>query len=476
MMDGNKPHILLITADELRKDSFSCYGNKAIHTPNIDALANKGILFDKAYTVSPWCLPARCSILTGLFPHNSGAYSNFRKCALDNGIPNLFTQLKKADYTTSLFGKCHFAPVPYDDVLPDKTLEDEEFKKYYMSLGIDELQLQDDKNVSAWFYDDYSRELEKAGYLKSYRDKIWELDNSSVFPFPAPSRWHPDAWVGRKTVEFLESYNMDKPLFSWVSFSGPHYPFDAPKEYIDKVDEEKIVEMVFLEDEFNDPDRIHHSSYFGEGTIDACWRVKDRACKNFSKEYWRRLRKSYLANVALIDEQIGRIISTARSKFGDNILIIFTADHGEMLGNHRIWGKGNCGYEDVWNIPMIVKYPGKVSGIRTDAKVMLTDILPTCLKAAQAEEIHCDGVDFEENIKTGGYDYVYAEGDGFIAASDGKTKYIHIQQKDREFRELIDLSDDPNEFINQINNPLYYEKQVKLQAQVLNLLMKKLLP
>ncbi|HEY0828024.1 MAG TPA: sulfatase-like hydrolase/transferase, partial [Bacilli bacterium] len=85
------PHILLITTDELRKDALSCYGNEAVSTPNLDQLAGQSIQFDKAYTASPWCLPSRCALLTGKFPHNTGAYSNFRKCELNAGIPNLFT-------------------------------------------------------------------------------------------------------------------------------------------------------------------------------------------------------------------------------------------------------------------------------------------------------------------------------------------------------------------------------------------------
>jgi len=84
---SKKPNILLITTDEQRKDTLSCYGSKVINTSNLDALASESITFDNAYTVSPWCLPSRCAILTGLFPHNSGAYSNFRNCELNKGVP-----------------------------------------------------------------------------------------------------------------------------------------------------------------------------------------------------------------------------------------------------------------------------------------------------------------------------------------------------------------------------------------------------
>ena len=160
-----KPAIILITCDQLNRNTLGCYGGKTIQTPHIDRLAEEGTVCSRCYTVSPWCLPARCAMLSGLYPHRNRAYSNFRKCALDTGRDNLFFALKDSGYHTSLFGKCHFAPVPYDRTRPDATLPYEEFREYYHSLGIDELRLQDDKQVSAWFLDDYSRELDRAGYL-----------------------------------------------------------------------------------------------------------------------------------------------------------------------------------------------------------------------------------------------------------------------------------------------------------------------
>lgn len=472
----DEPLILLITADELRKDSLSCYGNKAINTPNLDSLAAEGIQFNRGYTVSPWCLPSRCSILTGLFPHNSGAYSNFRKCSLNNGVHNMFTELKKMDYFTSMFGKCHFAPVSYTMAKPDATLPYDDFKSHYTSLGIDYLKLQDGNQVSVWFYDDYSKELDNAGYLKSYRDSIWDEEKAKVFPFPGPPEWHPDNWVGKKAVEFLEKYEEKKPLFTWVSFSGPHYPFDTPSQYLDRVDVERMNERILHEGEFDDERRIHHRSYNGPGGIDGSGSAPGHACKNYSEEYWNSLRRSYLANVTLMDDQVGDIIYAAKSKFGDNILIIFSADHGEMLGNHGLWGKNNCGYEDVWNVPLLVKYPNETKALKSEAMVMLTDILPTCLKAAGGKPMKCDGVDFKENIEHGGYKYVFAEGEGYIAVSNGEHKYIHVRKPGEEFYELLDLHGDPSECINVIDRSEYQELLADLRKQAINHFMEKLLP
>lgn len=445
----SKPTVLLITCDELRKDALSCYGSKAVETPNIDSLAREGTWFESAYTVSPWCLPARCSILTGLYPHRSGAYSNFRKCALNNGAANLFTELKKAEYKTALFGKCHFAPVPYSQTVPDKTLPYEDFKEYYLSLGIDHLDLQDDKQVSVWFMDDYAKELDKAGYLKAYRDATWNRENQKVFPFLAPAYWHPDTWVGRKAVEYIknaETSHVGASHFMWVSFSGPHYPFDTPEEYCKRVDKSKLEPLRRMEGEFDSESRIHHKAYHGGGGIDGAGPAKDNGCKNYPPEYWERLRISYHGNMALIDDAVGEIVKAAREKFGDDLLVIFTADHGEMLGNHGLWGKNNCGYEDVLNIPFIISQPGKYERGVSDIIVNTNDIMPTCLSAAGAGEYSCDGKPIEELLRTGGHKLTFAEGEGFICVSNGTEKYIHIRQQSGNFEELHNLKEDPYEF------------------------------
>ncbi|MDF2963224.1 MAG: sulfatase [Paenibacillus sp.] len=472
-----KPHILLITADELRKDALSCYGNETIATVNLDWLAAESIRFERAYTASPWCLPSRCALLTGQFPHNSGAYSNFRKCELSTGIPNLFQELKKSSYATSVHGKCHFSPVPYNVTRADLTLPYDEFRDYYMSLGIDHLDLQDDKQVSVWFYDDYSKELDQAGHLEAYRRDTWDKSKAKVFTFPGPAEWHPDSWVGRKAVEYIDAYAKDEPLFSWVSFSGPHYPFDPPAAYFERVDMSKDKQRTGMQGEFDDPSRIHHLSYHGDGRgiADGSGPAPGNAQKNYPEDYWHQLRKSYYANVAQIDDQVGLIVQAAKKKWGDNVLIIFTADHGEMLGNHGLWGKGDCGYEDVLNVPLLVQYPGKQEAVSTDAMVMLTDIMATCLKAAGAEPIPTDGHDFQDMIEQGGYRYVFSEGEGFFTVSDGKRKYIHVNKHGREHYELFDLEKDRHELVNVADLPEYAPDLAELRKAALHLFLKKLL-
>ena len=308
---SQSPHIILITCDELRADALSCYGNRVIATPNLDGLAARGTRFQRAYTNSPWCLPSRCSLATGRFPHRNGSYSNFRDIPLDADIPNIYSLLQGAGYHTAHIGKCHYAPVPYNQTRPDATLPYDDFRDYYLSLGLDHLALQDDKQVSVWFMDDYARELDAAGYLSAYRDATWDSANAKVFPFPGPAKWHPDSWVGRKSAEYIERYESEQPLFLWVSFSGPHYPFDAPAEYYERVDMSLDLRTVDAA-AFDDPSRIHSATYHGgpTGAIDGMGHAPGRATKNYSDAYWHDLRRNYFANVAQIDEHIGRVLAS----------------------------------------------------------------------------------------------------------------------------------------------------------------------
>lgn len=470
----SKKNILFITCDELCREALSLYGNRAIETANIDSLAREGTRFDNAFTVSPWCLPARCAMLTGLYPHHSGAYSNFRKCPLDTGVTNMFRELKKGGYHVSMFGKCHFAPVPYGRTRPDITHPYDEFKDYYMSLGLDHLDLEDDKQVSVWFMDDWAKEASRDNTLEAYRSAVWNRSYQKVFPFPARTEMHPDVWVANKAIDHITSRSDDSPLFAWVSFSGPHYPMDSPREYIDRVDPEKLTPTVIKEGELLPEDRIHHKSYYGGGNIDGASQAPESACRNFTDEYWVRMRQNYNANVLLIDDMVGRIVKAAKEKYGNDLVILFSADHGDMLGNHGMWGKHNCAYNEVWRIPMILSAPDAVeAGAVRDELVNTCDIMPTFLELAGLEGAKCDGVSLLSDIQR---EYTFAEGEGYIAVTDGRFKYVHVQKRGEQYRELLDNLADPCEFDNLIGRPEYQSDLARLREKVIEHFIPAVLP
>lgn len=468
-MKNTQPAVLLITADQLRRDVLGCYGGRAVSTPHLDRLADTGTVFDQAYCASPWCLPSRSSLVTGQYPRNHRAYSNFRDCRLDVETPNLYRRLGGAGYAVGHIGKCHYAPVPYGETRADRTLPYDEFRDYYTSLGIEHLALQDDKQVSVWFYDDYARELDAAGHLEAYRAAVWDRQARKVFPFPGPTEWHPDSWVGRKTSEWIESYDDARPLFCWASFSGPHFPFDAPADYLARVDEAAVGEPFVDPTEWEDPSRLHYASFHGL----AHGRMEGGGYHDRDADYWRRLRLHYLANVALIDDQVGAVIAAAEQRFGDNLLVVFTCDHGEMLGNHGFWGKNRCFYDDVLHVPLLLRRPGGAGhGTRSDRLSSLIDVFPTVLDAAGIAAGDIDG----RNLDGAAYDHVLAEGEGFQTVTDGRRKLVTARVEDTRYTEMFDLQSDPREVDNVAGRPEYAAVQRDLQSAALGALLDTTLP
>ncbi|MFC5824681.1 sulfatase-like hydrolase/transferase [Nonomuraea insulae] len=464
------PAILFITADQLRKDALGCYGGRAVATPHLDRIGEEGTVFDRAYTASPVCLPSRSSLLTGRYPRNHGAYSNFRDRALPADVPNLYQVLGAEGYSVGHIGKCHYAPVPYSATSSDRTLPYDSFRDYYLSLGIEHLALQDDKQVSVWFYDDYTRELEAAGLLEAYREAVWDQAARKVFPFPGPAQWHPDAWVGRKAREWIESYDQDRPMFAWVSFSGPHFPFDPPEEYLSRVDESLVGEADVDPSEWAEPGRLHYRSFHGPSRGYA----EGGGFHDRDPDYWRQLRRHYLANVALIDDQVGRLIAAAEARFGDDLVVVFTCDHGEMLGNHGFWGKQRCFYEDVLNVPLLLRRPGGAGGgTRTDRLTSLVDVFPTLVGHAGAETV--PGID-GRHLDSGGQLHVFAESERFQVVTDGLVKLVHAQADDVVHTEMYDLASDPREIRDVAGSPGYAEAQRDLQAAALRALVDTALP
>lgn len=474
-----RPHVLLITCDQLRKDALGCHGNRAVQTPTLDGLAASGTRYERAYTASSWCLPSRSSLVTGRYPHSHGAYSNFRPARLPQGLPNLYTVLGGSGYTTSHVGKCHFAPVPYGEARPDRTLDYQEFDTFYRSLGIDHLDLQDDKQVSVWFRDDYAADLDEAGHLAAYREAVWDKSLRKVFTFPGPAEWHPDAWVGRKARERVESVPADEPQFLWVSFSGPHFPFDPPEEFLGRVDVSRLPEPPQPPEELADPARIHHQSYYGPGPAG----IEGGVGSLLDADHWRRLYHHYFANVALIDDEVGALLAAVSDRLGDDVLVVFTADHGEMLGHHGIWGKNDCFYEGVLNVPLFVRRPGQAVGsVDVGAMVTTVDVFPTVLDCAGLAPVAVDGRSLAAE-GGGGHEFVLSEGEGFLVVTDGEHKLVRIHRPQsrlsdgpESFLELFDLRSDPEERISVAAVPSYAGRLARLQQAALDQLLRSALP
>jgi len=452
-MADSRPTILLFTADELNREALSGYGATSHRTPALDRLAAHGVRFDAAYTSSPVCLPARCSLATGLFPHQNLNLSNETGRSLELDRPNVFTLLNAAGYRTSQHGKCHFIPVPYAYNKREYTREYEHFIHYYRSLGMHHLDLMDDPQVSAWYYDDYAKDLERHGVLAEFRRCVWECHRRTdefpivgTFRFPGPDHLHPDGWVAERALDYIRRYDRDEPAFVWTSFGGPHYPACAPESYHARIDMDRDRPRRVREGEWNDVTKANAKSGAG-GHADGDFYAPDGWQGNYDDAYWRGWRRAYYASCVQIDEGVGRIVAAAEQRWGDNLLVVFTADHGDMMGDHGFWGK--CLHDQGTRIPLIVRFPGGAhAGLRSDAIVQTVDLLPTFLAAAGAAPFSCAGRPLTDWMANGGRPWALCEYPELVMIADARLKYIHRRRNGAAFNELYDRQTDPDEFEN----------------------------
>lgn len=451
-----KPSILFITTDEQHLDtvyrSDMPYALPAIHN-----LMNCSDVYENAYSASPVCLPARCTWMTGLMPHRNGCISNNFGATLPLEMPNLFTEIKKQGYTSSLHGKCHFVPCPYPAVRPYLTQEYQHFIHYYRSLGMDHLDLQDDKNITMWYYDDCSKDLEKQGLLSEYRRRYVTEKKPGYLPdYPNAAETHPDSWTGRKALEYLDTCSADQPHFMWVSFSGPHYPMDVPSEYESRVDMDRDIPRRWKEGEWDDETKHNRMGYFGTGPCtEGGGNAPGGAQKNFDEAYWRKWRRKYYANIVQIDDYIGKIIEKAKSIWGENLIVVFTADHGDMMGNHSLWGKNSSLYNDVLRVPLVIHHPGQQTRRDVQPRVCSTEVFPTLLSFAGAEiPQNIDGKTLDQVEKDGGRGVIFSSTEGRVAVIKGNWKLcvngvgFELDENTKIYRELYDLENDPYEYTN----------------------------
>ena len=452
----NKKNLLLIMMDEIQLETLSCHGAASHKTPNIDKLASESRWFVNTRTASPLCLPSRVSIATGLYPHTTGSISNGFGISMDKKLPSLFNVLHSNGYRNSMAGKCHFVRVPYGDVSLTHTKECTHTRDYYLSLGIDRLYLQDGNAVSAWYYDDYAREMEEAGLLAGYRKMVNDRSYQCIFDFPGPERMHPDCRVGAKAVEMIKSSSRVNE-FLWVSFSGPHYPINTPVSYLDRVDMSKAVPRRIKDGEWDDGTKAHHISYHGPRGTDASGYVKDGAQKNFTEEYWNKWRQRYFANIVLLDDQIGEIIAAADEKWGENYITVLTADHGDLAGNHSLWGKNGAMYEDVLKVPLMIKDAGSKRREIIETPVSTVDIFPTCLDMLGLSPVSCEGISLAGEFNEREI-FLSEMDDCFCLIKDNLKLVISDFKKfgtPEVFTELYDLKNDPHEFNNLLNDEGY---------------------
>jgi len=420
------PNILLMMADQWRGDALGANGNDAVHTPHLDRLAAEGVTFRAAYSCTPSCTPARAGLLTGLAPWHHGMLGYGR--VKERYTVELPQALRDAAYHTFGVGKMHWSP--------QRALH----------------------GFHGTLLDESSR-VESPDFVSDYRQWFAQVSDSAdpdatgldwngydARPYVYPESWHPTAWTGQTAVDLINSHSGDAPFFFKISFARPHSPYDPPLRFWDLHDDDSMPPPVvgsWAAKHASADDPIPIDTWHGDlGLAQA-----------------KRSRRGYYGSIAFIDDQIGRILRTLRDRdLYDNTLILFTSDHGDMLGDHHLWRK-TYPYEGSARIPMVLRWPAPMGmdgrrGKTVTEPVELRDVLPTFLDAAGAPIPEClDGASLLRLVRGEAgpwrpyldleHSPCYAEDDDWTALTDGEWKYIFHAGVGRE--QLFHLHADPGE-------------------------------
>lgn len=440
---SKKPNIIYFMADQFRGDCLGCMGNKVIRTPNIDSIAENGVCFTNGYTAAPSCTPARSGLLTGLSPWHHGMLGYGRVgYKYKYELPRM---VRRAGYYTYGIGKMHW--------FPQKTLHG-----FHGTLV------------------DSSGRVESPGYISDYRN-WFKLQAPGKDPDATGIDWnehreaqyahdeslHPTYWTGQKAVELINNYNLDKPLMLKVSFARPHSPYDPPKAFR---------KMYNIED-MPEPAVGDWAKEFAKYPM-----TKNAAFGDFGVQHAKKARRGYYANITFIDEQIGRVIQALKDRgIYKNSLLMFIADHGDMLGDHHHWRK-TYAYEGSANIPFLMQWPQKYRtelnrGSDLDHPVELRDVLPTFLDLTRQKiPKDMDGQSLLKLVREKKPEWrkyidmehstCYRKENYWCALTDGKIKYIYFFYNGNE--QLFDLQKDPHEIHNLSNNQ-EYQQRLKLWRQ-----------
>lgn len=363
---ARRPNILLIMTDQQRWDTLRCLGFEHMATPNIDALARRGVCFRHAFVQGATCAPSRACIVTGQYAHAHGALHNMTWPTQD--APNWIEQLRATGYRTVNVGKMHTAPLR-------------------LACGFDSRRIVENKNHHAprlGAKDDYDLLLEEQGLTRpaiAYDQTIddW-FEQLGTTVWPLDEALFPDNVVGRWTLEALAGHDFDTPLFLWAGFPGPHDPYDVPASALERYPGDGIPDPVGYPGEEWDKPALHRESMRKMGAMRntaAIW------WQHATPEKIRRMRRHYFANVMVIDDWVGRIVQELRRRGQlDNTIVVFTSDHGDALGDHGMIYKFTTHYESVARVPLVWAGPGIAGRGVIEPMVEMIDLGPTLLELA----------------------------------------------------------------------------------------------
>ncbi|KPD10580.1 sulfatase-like hydrolase/transferase [Phaeobacter sp. 11ANDIMAR09] len=389
---SKRPNVLWIMADQLRFDYLSCYGHPHLHTPHIDALAKRGVQFNKAYIQSPVCGPSRMSAYTGRYVRSHG--STWNGMPLRVGEPTLGDHLREAGARAVLVGKTHMRAdlegMAWLGIDPNSTIGVSRSECGFEPFERDDGLHPDSARQNWSAYDDY---LVKNGYKSENpwgdfansgldengeRLSAWLLKNSRL-PADVPEEHSETAYMTDRAIDFMTEASADgRPWMCHLSYIKPHWPYIVPAPYHDMYGPEHVVDPIRSEDE-RDTDHPLLGAY-----------LNARVCRSFARDHVREhVIPAYMGLIKQLDDNLGRLFAWMdEAGLSDNTIIAFTSDHGDYMGDH--WMGDKDFYHDVAaKVPLIIADPRPDAdasrGTVSEELVEMIDLAPTFMNALGCE-------------------------------------------------------------------------------------------
>jgi choline-sulfatase len=437
------PNILMIMADQMAPQALPAYGHPLVKTPHIDALASDGVVFENAYCNFPLCVPSRASMLAGRHAHAIEVWDNAAEMSADT--PSMAHYLRAAGHSATLCGKMHFIGPDQlhgfgnrvtTDIYPSNFAWTPDWTQGDRPTGISMRAVVEAGQCVRGLQIDYDDEVEHNGV---------------------------------QALHDLARFSDGKPWFLCVSFTHPHSPFITPAKYWDLYKHEDVELPAVPPIALDDLDPFSRWLYYAH--------AQDR--HTVTEEHVRNARHAYYGMVSYIDDKVGRLMAVlAETGMVDDTNVIFTADHGEMLGERGMWYKQTF-FEWSTRVPFIMSGPDVASGTRVAQPMSLVDLLPTVHDLATdgaplPEVTPLDGHSLmslaTDNSADWGHDVISEyTGEGtcapvrMVRSAQHKLIYTHGHPT-----QLFDLNADPLELSDVATDPAYADIHARLLARILD--------
>lgn len=436
-----RPNIVFIMTDQQRGDCLGIEGHPVLLTPTMDRIASSGVRFTRAYTTCPSCIAARRSLMVGQFPATHGVVGYQDKLEWD-APPTLPGVLREAGYQTAIIGRSmHLYPV----------------RKRY---GFEQMMIMDHKEGTGE-YDQWLAEQRLPGRPAWFGGGVMHNDWTAC-PWPMEDRFHFTNWTVDQSLLYLQRRDPSCPLFLTVSFISPHPPLQPPAFYMERYLRTGVPEPVIGDWAEPPPDD-------GRGQDVAAQQVVLKG------EALLSARAAYYGLINHIDDQLRRLLNPVTGipgLLGPDTIVVFTADHGEMLGDHYLWRK-QVPYEGSARIPMLIQAPASTGikpGRTVDAPVCLEDLMPTLLDLTEVpvpETVEGRSLaPFLRGESPAWREYLHLEHAPYQqCVTDGREKFVWIPESGREL--FFDLTNDPAECRNLAAEPEVAERVARWRGRLI---------